>query len=463
MSRFSPQRLAASYGDLLSDILKPDAAAEGQEPFPATLNELVVQELWEIGLLGCEGETCRHGAVRILDAGVWNRGSGPDFLRAEIELDGRRLRGDIEIDLCASDWETLGRGTDADYDRVILHVVLSEPPASWFTRSSCHTEVPVLFLPPERVREVLDMPPPLDREMTPMCREPLAHMAAEEVEQLMLAAAAHRVECKRSRFRRQAAALGRAQAWFEAWAGVLGYSANKFNMVALARRAPLKILGEEAEAILFGTAGMLVPVLPESTAQEGRAYHRRLWDTWWRLSESFSLHRDHELPWVYAAQRPMNHPHRRIAALAVSARHWPQIEPLLNTADAGRLEALLMELRHEYWDYHYHLSSKPMSKRAALVGRERIRSFLVNYVYVLDESPGAWERYVKMGDSHPPKRVLHTAKSLFGDREDLAPLLRRHFAHQALLQIESDFCEASQCRDGCFPSQLGSWKPERGF
>lgn len=453
MSRLSPQRLAGEYSRLLAEILAVEGAAEAEEQ-PVPLSELAVQELWEVGLLGCTGETQGHGPVRILDAGEWNRGPGPDFQRAEIELNGKRLRGDIEIDPSAQDWETQGHGASVRYNRVVLHVVLAAPPPGWYTRTAQHHEVPVLYLPPERVREALGLPPPLDRELAPLCRTPLAHMAVEQVHTLLLAAAAHRVERKRWRFRRKAAALGNAQAWYEAWAATLGYSANKVNMVALARRAPLSILGDAAEAILFGIAGLLVPTLPETTSRETRHYHRQLWDTWWMHAEKFSLSTEHSLPWVYAGLRPQNHPHRRIAALAESAAHWHTIAPLLSAAGAPRLTRYLSELRHPFWDYHFSLTSRPICKRAALVGRERIRDFLVNNVYVLDESPGAWEAYVKLTASHAPTRVRRMAELLFGPRQDIAPLLRHHFAHQALLQIAADFCDPTPCHDTLLPEQL---------
>ena len=33
--------------------------------------------------------------IEIIHPGDWNRGAGPDFLGAEILVDGKRLRGDI--------------------------------------------------------------------------------------------------------------------------------------------------------------------------------------------------------------------------------------------------------------------------------------------------------------------------------------------------------------------------------
>lgn len=458
MSPTDPQRLAAEYGRLLADILSVEGAGDAPQP-PLPLSELAVQELWDAGLLCDHGQTRRHGPVRILDFGVWNRGAGPDFCRAEIELNGCRLRGDVEIDPCAQDWERHGHGANPLYNRVALHVVLSPPPEGWFTRNEQHCEVPVLYISPQQVRQALGMAPPLDREMVHLCRTPLDEMSVERVATLLQAAAAHRADCKRKRFHSKIVALGEPQAWFEAWAEALGYSANKSAMVALARRAPLRTLGQDAEAILLGTAGFLVPLLPEGATPEARAYHRSVWDSWWTIKERFILESGRELPWAYAGLRPLNHPHRRVAALAVSALHWRTLSPLLNAAGAQRAARFLAELRHAFWDYHCTLASKPLSRRTALVGQERILDFMVNSVYPLDTAPGAWETYLSLKDSHAaaPSRVQRTAAQLFGQREDIQPLLRHHFARQGLLQIEADFCARSTCSECLFPHQLRQW------
>ena len=455
----SPSQLAGAYGEFLNDILEPLCAAEDYT-FPEEkppLGELEVQALWHAGLLGNEGETQRHGHVHILDFGEWNRGAGPDFTGVELELDGKRVRGDIEIDPAAQDWERHGHGINPLYNRVALHVVLSTPPAAWFTRDSMHKEVPVLYIPPSRVRAALGLSPPIDADMVHLCRRPLAEMSTDRIENLLQAAAAHRVACKRKRFYNKVQALGERQAWYEAWAETLGYSANKETMVALARRAPFRALGKAAESILFGTAGFLVPMLPDKATDEARLYHRQVWDIWWQHKEKFSLSERRALPWALVGQRPLNHPHRRVAALAASVNCWQTLEPLFNAASALRLAAHLEAISHPFWDFHCTFNSAPLSKRAALVGRERIFDFLVNHVYIMDESPEAWNAYLSLRSHDTPTKVIRTAKNLFGDRSDLARLLRHSYAQQGLLQIRSDFCSTSICKECLFPAQLQQW------
>ena len=134
----TPKRMASSL---------PASCLSGA--VPQLPPEVEIQQLWAKGMLPAQGKTERHGIVRILDAGLWNRGAGADFLRAEIEIGGVVQRGDIEIDPAAQDWERHGHGATPHFNEVILHVVLTRPPKGWYTRDSQHREIPILYLEPE--------------------------------------------------------------------------------------------------------------------------------------------------------------------------------------------------------------------------------------------------------------------------------------------------------------------------
>jgi len=421
--------------------------------------EMEIQRLWAQGLLTAQGETEHHGCVRVLDAGQWNRGPGADFLRAEIEIGGEIRRGDIEIDPEAQDWERHGHGANPAFNEVVLHVVLTRPPQGWYTRDSQHRDIPVLYLAPEAWQQATGQAPVRPGIQLPRCAAPLAKMPLESIQSLLQAAAAHRADKKRKLFRAKARQCGNEQAWYEALAETLGYSANKGAMRLLASRAPLKQIRGREEAILFGVAGFLLPVLPEKADTTTRTYHRSVWDAWWPAQQDFSLSGGREIAWSYAATRPQNHPHRRVAALATAAKEWGTLYPLLNAAGAKRLRELLANLRHPYWDMHYTLPSAPAKKRMALAGGARINDFLVNHVYVQDESDAAWLTYLAMKAASLPGSISRTAQRLFGEREDVQPLLRHCFAHQALLQIDADFCAGSSCRTCLFPEQLAQWRP----
>lgn len=463
---------AQLYRELLQAVADACDLSVGEEKLSEEaipeLSETEVQGLWISGIFGNEWESERHGHVRILDFGEWNRGAGPDFLYAEAEINGRRVRGDVEIDPHAQDWEGHGHGANAHFNNVVLHVVLAKPPPGWYTRNAMHLEIPIIFLTPEKIREALDIKQSVLEELygkggwegrTELCAKPLAEMGVEQIEALLLSAAAYRRENKRRAFRRKTVVLGEEQACYEAWAECLGYSANKETMVLLARRSPLRRLkGVDAEAVLLGTAGFLTPTLPARAEEEARAYHRRVWDAWWKLKEDFALEGRRCPDWQYAGIRPLNHPHRRVAALAVSAQHWEDIQPRLCAARARELRELFSSLKHPFWDRHCTMTSAALKKSCAIIGEERIKDFLCNHVYTADDSCEAWEAYKRLTHPGMPARVARIAENLFGERDDLKGLLRREFACQALLQIGNDFCRSDTCENCLFPIQIKKFK-----
>ena len=92
----------------------------------APITERHVQAIWyDPSLRPAQLRTVRGGEVRVVDPGVWNLESGPDFCHAVLELgrDRRRVEGDVEVHLKPSDWTLHRHGDDPAYGNVIAHVV----------------------------------------------------------------------------------------------------------------------------------------------------------------------------------------------------------------------------------------------------------------------------------------------------------------------------------------------------
>lgn len=398
-------------------------------------------ELWLGARWGQGGNTRGHGTLRVIDIGTPNpQAEGPAVLRAEIECDGERLRGDIALHTHAEDWEAEGCGESDAYRNTVLHAVLQAPAETWYTRTTDHRELSVWVIPPERLRTVCGCAVlyPTATE----AKEQLRNLTPERMERLLLAAAAYRAEQKACAFEQKAAVIGHEQAWWEAWAEVLGYAANKCAMRALARRVPLAaLLSGNEEALLLGTAGFLQAVLPERTTEEARAYHRRVWGAWWQQRERFVPEGTPALPWVLSPVRPMNHPARRVAALALAAQQWSTLLPLMNAAGAKRLTEHLCALSHPFWDTHCTLAAAPLRRRCALVGASRAADFLTNVVYPLDRSEAAWATYLALRTKDMPSKIEQLAANLFGERPELSALLKHPYAQQGILQLTADFLQ----------------------
>lgn len=431
-------------------------------------DELGIQARWFGGEYGRLFEGSEGERIEIVQFGHWNRGAGPDFTESAVRIDGELRRGAIEVDLDVRDWERHGHATNAEFNRVVLHVFADRPALQRvFTRTEAHGNVPQLLLPQY---SGLQGPPDFLPEAFPgRCLAPLARLSDREVASLLAAAAQFRLRRKAERLRAMREARGGDQALFQALAEALGYRHNQTSMAVLAQRCPVEELAAmpppEREARLFGSAGFLAPEF-EPAASETRAYLRQLWDRWWAMRGDFEPSPARALRWRSDGTRPSNHPHRRLGALAALLERWDALcevwEKPVNNSEKT-LNNWLSGLSHPYWERHFSLGSAATPKPVRLVGRDRLRDLLGNVVFpgAIAISADRWSDYLGLGGVASNQKLRRAALRLFGPEERRKKLFTRYYhQQQGLLQIYEDFCleDASDCHHCPFPEQLAQWR-----
>ena len=451
------------YRGLLTRVWESHSLAEPvHSPLPS---ELELQALWFAGAFGRDFRDTAGNTVRIVQFGEWNRTAGPDFLQAAIETLGQVREGAIELDLRASDWEAHGHGADPGFEGTVLHVVFHAGGPESFTRTREHREVPRVVIPADLLEEALMRPRRETAIARPgRCVHPLAGLPPVAVSALIVEAATYRAGLKAARFLRTADVHGPDAALYQAVAETLGYRANALGMRLLSQRLPLSALREspeKAEALLFGVAGFLSPDLHEKAPPDTREHLRLLWDTWWKARGRWES--AHTIPWKAAGQRPANHPHRRVAALAALAKDWPKFRKLATSRplDVKGLFTYLAKLADPFWTHRHTLSSAPSSQAVALFGEAKAIELLANHLFPLALHDGEpFTNYLKLSAGARNEKVKRCAIRLFGSEEAAAPWLKKAAHHQALLQIYRDFCleDASDCANCPFPEQLMQWK-----
>lgn len=425
---------------------------------PALVPELDWQSRWYAGEFGREFSGTEGEKISIRQFGWWNRSAGPDFIETAVTIDGETRAGAIELDIDARDWERHGHATNPLYEEVVLHLFFRQPAGKFFTRTASHRRVVQVVLPATGAE-------PGRREAAARlgrCSVPMAAMPVENVEAFLRGAARHRATEKARRFLRVAGLHGLDEAWYLALAEMLGYHANREAMRVLAQRIPLRLLrshGDEGEALLFGHAGFLAArPYDDENAPAARLYLRGLWESWWKYRTDLVR----PPRWDYAAQRPANHPQRRVAVLAMIARQWPKWRPALDAADVPGLRALFDALDHPFWSDHFTLPSDARPEAVALVGGERVNDFLGNTVLPVRAlaDPAAWADYDRLPGRQASRSVQRAAERILGRRPDVSRLLRSFACQQGLLQVYRDFClnDASACEDCVFPEQLARWR-----
>jgi uncharacterized protein DUF2851 len=448
------------YPAMRSDARVRDAALLFSPRIPS---ELELQARWFAGDFGRRFMSTRHNKIDIVQFGTWNREAGPDFSDAAISINGGEpIRGSIEIDLLDRNWELHGHATNSAFEQTVLHVFVENSGREFFTRTTSNRNVPQVHIDPSVLPDAFGTNIALARPGR--CQAPLKNSPEDRVRGILDAAAQFRLQQKATRIRRKIDNHGRDEALFQEIAAALGYKENKLPFTLLAQRLPLKFLREhsaDAEALLFGMAGFLQAPDLDVYARSTRNYVRNLWDRWWPHRDDLQRLILPMKTWRLSGSRPVNHPQRRLAALAALALNWPTFAKLLNQGNQPALSDLLFGLQHSFWNFHYTLNSDGARKKMALIGHSRLAEILANvsYPFAFSEGRDVWSEFAKLPARLSNRRLATGATRLFGNDPRRAQFLKTVAHQQGLLQIYEDFClqDNSDCARCPFPEQMRRW------
>ena len=429
-----------------------------------TPNELELQARWFAGDFGKNFRSRTGEDVEIVQFGTWNREAGPDFSDAAIRINGAEaIRGSIEFDLTDRNWELHKHAINPAFDETILHVFVYPSDRTFFTRTSSNRNVAQVRVDPSTLPDAFSANVPLAR--AGRCQAPLKDLPAERVSNVLDAAAQFRLRRKSARLHQVAECHGRDAALFQEIAAALGYKENKLPFTLLAQRLPLGSLRAnpaDIEAILFGTAGFLESPDLAIYGADTRTYVRTLWDRWWSCRDKMQRLILPKKLWRLSGARPLNHPQRRLAALALITQKWPAFLKSLGKDNGSAASAFFHALEHPFWNFHYTLTSETAPKSMALIGDSRATEILANVVFpfLLSEGKEIWSDYAKLPAELTNRRLETGATRLFGNDPRRASFLKTVAHQQGLLQIYEDFClqDNSDCAQCPFPEQMQKWK-----
>ncbi len=438
---------------------------------PRIPSELELQARWFAGDFGKEFVSTNGDQIEIVQFGVWNREAGPDFRDSAIRINGgEAIHGSIEIDLLDRSWESHGHATNPAFETTALHVFVERSDRAFFTRTLSNRNVPQVCIDLTSLPEAFNANVPLARPGR--CQAPLKNLPEERVRSVLNAAAQFRLRQKTSRIRNKIDLHGRDETLFQEIATALGYKENKLPFTLLTQRLPLGLLRknvEDCEALLFGAAGFLEAPNLDIYKKSAREYVRQLWDRWWPHREDLQRLILPAKAWHFIGTRPLNHPQRRLSALAVLVREWPRLQRASGKSGVAAANDFLQALEHPFWNFHYTLTSEASPKQMALIGDSRAADILANVLFPFwavhelkapaSPSTQLWAEYTKLPAQLSNRRVETAATRLFGNDARRKEFLRTVAHQQGLLQIYEDFClqDNSDCSQCPFPEQMRKW------
>ncbi len=438
---------------------------------PRIPSELELQARWFAGDFGKHFVSTAGDQIDVVQFGTWNREAGPDFRDAAIRINSSEpVRGCIEIDLLDRSWETHGHAINPAFDTTVLHVFVERSDREFFTRTKSNRNIAQVCIDPATLPEAFAANVPLARPGR--CQAPLKDLPAERVCSVLDAAAQFRLRQKANRVRNKIDAHGRDETLFQEIATALGYKENKLPFTLLAQRAPLRLLRENVqncEALLFGGAGFLETPDLDIYKKSAREYVRQLWDGWWPHRDDLQRLILPANSWRLISTRPVNHPQRRLAALAILARDWSRLQLASGKSSVDAANDFFQALEHPFWNFHYTLTAAASPKKMALIGESRVADILANVLFpfwvahdLQASSPPTtrlWDEYAKLPAQLSNRRLETAATRLFGNDSRRQELLKTVAHQQGLLQIYEDFCmeDNSDCAQCPFPEQMRKW------
>ena len=406
--------------------------------------------MWPIGGL----QTTDGQEVEVIDPGLHNRNSGPDFFNAKVKIDRTLWVGNIEIHDKASDWYLHHHDRDPRYNNVILHVV-----------SEVDTDVQNAqgeFLPqiqldvPQHVSEHYEEL--IKTDSYPPCYKVIPELTQLKVHAWMAALQTERLEQKTEAIRHRVELCGGSweNAYFVTLARNYGFGINSDVFEQWARVVPLSAVGHhrdnlfQIEAIFMGQAGLLeLEAVPDYYQQAAlnEGYFAKLRNEYLYLAHKFSIKPMDFKLWRFLRLRPQNFPHIRISQLA--SLYYQQkagLSQLIECETIEQLKTLFSSHVTPYWETHYTFGSTS-SKNEKHLSYGSLNLLMINTAVPMLFAVGRHQGKEELCD-----RAFDFLEQLKAENNYIIRLWQQVGLpvetagdSQALIQLKKEYCDKKDC------------------
>ena len=379
--------------------------------------------------------------VSVIYPGRINGDNGPDFRDAVIANKFHLKKGDVEVHVKSSDWYSHKHHADAEYNNVILHVVMWHDCNS-ATLLQSGRAVPVLCLAKALHHQAYLLPHQLP------CFRILDHMDRQTLGELLSTAGEERFKQKAKHFQAQLKQEEAGQVLLRGIMRALGYAKNTKPFEELADRMPLNSLESREglalkQALLLGTAGLLPSQRWQGQFARGKEV-RQLERIWQSAGQEVKTMKESD--WNLSHIYPNNSPVRRIIAQSYLLERYCDrslLAGILQVVKDTRLsnghsvlENGLTVDSDGYWRDHFDFDVRSGTNISALLGHSKAGEIAVNVILPFAFSWGELAEEAKLTDN---------AIDLYRNYPRLAEnCITRHMAKQLCLRELSDFTACHQ-------------------
>ncbi len=390
-------------------------------------------------------ETTQNQNLRIKTMGYANSNSGPDFLFAQIRINGVLLFGHVEIHIKSSDWYAHGHQNDLAYEAVVLHIVYTADQSVFRIDGS---EIPQLELR-DRLNEwsFQRYQSLVENQKWIACENFIIDWPREKARLWLYRLAIERFENKwQTLYKRLEEGDSFYQISWELLAKGFGMKVNAEAFTALARKISWKQVLESSakgphilEALFFGAAGLLPP------KEEAKGYLQNLLSEWSFLQSKWNIQPMQPIEWRFSRMRPANFPTVRLAQLSSLIHAHPECIEKPGTKILWRPFSEWYQT-HD-WVKHFHFKTQSEDKLHFLPSQGFLVHLEINVFYPLRFS---WHRW--QGNESYAEDLLDAMEKLPAENnsivkrfKDLGLELSNAIESQASLQLFNEFCQHKRC------------------
>ena len=329
------------------------------------MKEEFLQFIWKYRLYNkAELQSTHNENIEIINEGLHNCDSGPDFFNAKIKIRDTVWAGNVEVHINSSDWYVHKHHQDKAYDNVILQVVYNHD------KEVCRTNgqlIPTLELKFDQ-KLLSNYDSLISQETWVPCQKEIDRVDSFTMQNWLEKLTIEMLEDKSIRIKELLAQTNNS--WQEAFyiqvARNFGFKLNADPFEQLAKSLPLKTLAKhksnlfQIEALLFGQAGFL-------TEELGDDYYLHLKKEYDYLRKKFKLRALEKHLWKFLRSRPGNFPSIRIAQFATLVYNSTALfSKVLETKTMKEFDALFKVNPSEYWNTHYQFNKESVKKSKTL-------------------------------------------------------------------------------------------------
>ena len=419
------------------------------------MSEAFLYFLWQYQYFTKHNLTTTDGdSIQVLHPGFRNHDAGPDFFNARLLIKDVEWGGTVEMHTKTSDWLAHRHQHDRAYDNVILHVVWQDDRATTGRRVDRANGAPLPTIELNTLTDaaLIDRYALLSDSLDAIpCAGQFRSVQPLRLTSMLDKAMLQRLERKAAGVQAVFQATGGdwEETAYRLLAVNMGFKINAEPMAQLSRALPLKAMLKhrdvllQAEAMLFGTAGLLDTIDdPDEYAVALQREYRFLSVKYQLSDKQVTAH-----AWKWGRLRPANFPTLRLAQLArLVTKHASLFSLFVGSIGADTLLKSLQVAPSDYWLSHYRFGKVTEATVPAL-GENSAQNIVINTVVPLLAAyahhrgePGYIDRAIALLEQLPAEE-----NRLTNGWNALGLGVRTAFDSQASIELYNEFCSVKKC------------------